>query len=422
MYSSAVVAIAVVFAIYLGGSFRPKTQEITVNKERSTATSLHIKTLEDKVQSSPSNASLRIQLTEAYLQKVRETADTQYYVKAEKNMEVVTKLEPNNPEIAATKASIAYGRHDFKSGLVFAKQALALNPNHAAYHGLVGDGEVELGNYPEAVTSFQDMVNIRPDLSSFNRVAYVRELYGDIEGAQNSLQSAAKSGSSFSENVAYTYSELGKLYIRSDLDKAENSFNHSLEIVPNYEPALEGLGKVAFARNDYNKAKGYFERALDSLPIAQYALDSGDTFLALGTTQKANQSYQLARLAYERSEAAGVDTDLEMALFLADHTTELDLALNKAESAHRNRPNIFAADTLSWVYYKRNDITEAKKYSLEALRLGEHDPLILFHAGMIANKNNELQEARKYIDKALKVNPYFSLQYAATARDILKNP
>jgi tetratricopeptide (TPR) repeat protein len=160
---------------------------------------------------------------------------------------------------------------------------------------------------------------------------------------------------------------------------------------------------------------------MDSLPIAQYAIDLGDTFLALGDTQKANQSYQLARLAYEKSEAGGVDTDLEMALFLADHTIDFDLALTKAEAAYKDRPNIFAADTLSWVYYKRNAIAEAKKYSTEALRLGEHDPLILFHAGMIAKKNNEPLEARRYIDKALKTNPYFSLQYTAIAKDFLKN-
>ncbi len=76
------------------------------------------------------------------------------------------------------------------------------------------------------------MVTKKPELSSFNRVAYIREIYGDIDGAKAALVSAISAGSSFSENVAYSQVELGKLYMRNDLAKAQSSFEEALQTYP----------------------------------------------------------------------------------------------------------------------------------------------------------------------------------------------
>ncbi len=57
--------------------------------------------------------------------------------------------------------------------------------------------------------------------------------------------------------------ELGKLYIRHDLDKAGRAYQEALQTYPDYSPASEGLGKVAFARKDYTKAEKHFQEAFD---------------------------------------------------------------------------------------------------------------------------------------------------------------
>ena len=45
----------------------------------------------------------------------------------------------------------------------------------------LGDAQTELGNYDKAAEAYQKMVNLRPDLSSYNRAAYFRFLYGDAD-------------------------------------------------------------------------------------------------------------------------------------------------------------------------------------------------------------------------------------------------
>ncbi|HSH55778.1 MAG TPA: tetratricopeptide repeat protein [Candidatus Limnocylindrales bacterium] len=379
-----------------------------------------IQSLESRVQSNPKDADALVKLANAYLQKVRETADTSYYAKAEKAVNTAAQVDSKNPEIFATRAAVAYGRHDFKKGLELSQQAVALNPNRAAYHGLVGDGQLELGKYSEAIAAYQAMINIRPDLGAFNRIAHVREIYGDIEGAKTALTSAIQASSGYPENVAFSQVELGKLHLRTSIDEAEASFKQALATVPEYEPALHGLARVAVARGDTAMALKFAQQAALALPIAQYATDVGDIYSLRGDQKRAAQQYSLAKLAYQSSSKDGVNTDQEMALFLADNTREYEAALSKAQSAYQTRPNIYAADTLAWAHYKKGNNAEAKKFSQEALRLGEHDPLILYHAGIIAIQNDEPTEAKRYLTKALEIHPHFSIMHVPIAVEELK--
>jgi Flp pilus assembly protein TadD len=127
----------------------------------------------------------------------------------------------------------------------------------------------------------------------------------------------------------------------------------------------------------------------------------------------------LAQIAFDQSSSGGVNTDLEVAAFLTNHDRELPSALTIAESAALARPTITSADTLAWALYKNNRFAEAKNYSDLALRLGEHDPLIVFHAGMIAHALGDTVEAKRLLTKALELHPHFSIQYAPVARDTL---
>ena len=42
--------------------------------------------------------------------------------------------------------------------------------------------------YADALHTVQTMVDMRPDLSSYSRASYVRELHGDVTGAIEAMQ------------------------------------------------------------------------------------------------------------------------------------------------------------------------------------------------------------------------------------------
>ncbi len=378
-----------------------------------------IQRLDQAIAADPQKVNTYISLSQAYLQKVRETADASYYEKINDLMLKAEKLEPKNTNIPAMRASVMLGRHHFKEAQAYAATAVSLAPDSNVNYGLLGDAQVELGEYKAAAASFQKMVNIRPDYSSYIRIAYIRELYGDIGGAKEALKSAIEFGSSFQENVAYAYVELGKLDMRDDVPMALREFEHATEIVPDYPPALEGLGKIAYFEGNKKMAEKYFQKAFTKLAVVQYATDLGDLYAQEGNSAKAKQYYALAELAFQTSAQSGVDTDLEESLFLSDHDIDPPNALAKARRAYVDRPSVYAADYFAWALYKNGEASEAAKYTKEALRLGEVDPLILFHQGLIAIKNGDTKTGEKYLSLSHVINPRLSLLQNNTATNSL---
>lgn len=354
-----------------------------------------------------------IALASLYLQKIRETSDASYYTKIDELMNTAQQIDPKDGDVLAIRASVALGRHDFKKGYIEIQKALALNTSRSAYWGLKGDAEIELGLYKEAVQSFQKMVDLRPDFSSWSRIAYIRELYGTVDGAKSALTSAISSGSNYPENIAWAYVEQGKLDMRSNPTTALADFGNALTVLPSYTQAMEGIGKAEFALGNSTEAETYFMRAYTGLPLAQYAVDLADLYSIRGDTTKSKQHLALAQVAYDTSRASGVNTDLEESLFMSDHDIDLAQAVEKARRAYMERPSVYGADYLAWALYKNGAIVEASQLSPEALRLGTVDPLILYHQGLIARALGDMIHAKAYLTKSYELNPHFSLLYAA---------
>src|SRR5205085_2357239 len=150
-------------------------------------------------------------------------------------------------------------------------------------YGVVGVAQIELGKYDEAVSTFQKMVDLRPDLSSYSRVSYARELYGDVPGAIEAMQQAVSAGSPAAENTAWTRVQLGNLYFNSkQLDKAEAEYNNALHGYPDYLHALAGLAQVRAAQGNLDDAIRLYKQALAIVPLPQYLTALGDIYTLKG--------------------------------------------------------------------------------------------------------------------------------------------
>jgi tetratricopeptide (TPR) repeat protein len=253
-------------------------------------------------------------------------------------------------------------------------------------------------------------------------VAYARELYGDQEGAIEAMEFALQAGSPTPENVAWAHVQLGNLWFTSGkLEEAQKAYTHSTRTVNAYAPALAGQAKIAAARGDLEQAATLYKQAFNRMPLPEYAIALGDVYAAMGVRVKAEEQYDLVRDMDKLLRANGVDTDLEIALFNADHDIDLRMSLEKARAAYDARPSIHAADTLAWTLYKTGNYKEAQEYSSEALKLETRDPLKLFHAGMISKALGEKEQASTYLQQAVDLNPHFSLLYADEAAYTLKS-
>ena len=362
--------------------------------------------LESQLAQDPNNVTVALSVSDLYLQIIRETGDAELYKKIESVLMAVTSASTTDARILAKRAEVANGRHEFKEGLALITQASAIDPQAAAYFGIKTDAEIELGLYDKAQESLQKMVNLKPNFSSYTRIAYQRELYGDKEGALEALAAAISAGSIYRENIAWAHVESGKLLFNSNNEEAEKQFKQAIALYPNFAPALEGLGRIAYAGGNREEALRYLTLAFEKLLIAQYATTLGDFYTLEGDTAKAAQQYALANLAYKDSK--GVNVDLEYALFLANHGDVAE-SLVRAKRAYEARPSIYGAHVYAWALHKNNKSSEAEAKITEALRLGQYDPILLTHASVIYAANDKQSEAEVFLKKAKTLSSYGTL-------------
>jgi tetratricopeptide (TPR) repeat protein len=373
--------------------------------------------LQDQLRAAPDRSEAASLLGLAYLQKVRETGDPSYYPKAETLFNQALDHNEDDLEALIGLGTLALARHDFAGALEWGQKAVKLNPYHAAAYGVIGDAQIELGRYDEAVATFQQMVNLRPDLTSFTRVSYARELYGDVHGAINAMERAAQAGAGRAEHVAWTHVQLGNLLFNSgDFDGAEARYDASLQTLDGYVYGLAGLAKVNAARGDFPTAITLYQHVIQTMPLAEFVIALGDVYTAAGQPDEAASQYALVDAMQALYRENGVDTDVEMALFEVDHNRNLDEAVKQAQAGYKRHPSIRAADVLAWTLFKTGNLTDAQKYSNEALRLGTKDALLLFHAGTIQSALGNRDAAIGYLQQALAINPHFSLIYADQAQ------
>jgi tetratricopeptide (TPR) repeat protein len=360
------------------------------------------------------------ELAAAYLQKVREVGDPSYYPKVEELLSSAIHHDPKDSEATTLMGTLTLARHQFAEALMWGQKAHALVPYASRPLGVISDAQTQLGRYPEAIDSLQQMVNLRPDLSSYSRVSYLRELYGDVPGAIDAMKMAISAGGPVPENVAYTEVLLGNLYFNAGkLSDAEAQYQRALRDLPGYVQGIAGIASVRAAQKKYGEAAGLYQRAIDIYPVPQYVIALGDVFAASKNSKRAGETYDLAAAEQALFRANGVDLDQELALFSADHKRNLPAALAAARRAVRDRPNAVTVDSLAWTLYETGDYSGALEASRSAHRLGTLDALYFFHSGMIEARLGMKGQARTDLSKALQINPYFSVLYGQQARQTL---
>lgn len=384
------------------------------------ATDQLIESLQARLRAAPNDWQAYSQLSLAYLQKARETGDPTYYQKAEGVLDKALTLQPDDYTAISAMGELNLARHQFREALEWGQRARQLNPDRTYAYGVITDAQVELGQYEAAVETLQAMVDLRPDPSSYSRISYLRELHGDTAGALDMMQRAVTGGSPNHENTAWTRTQLANLYFNSGhLDQAEIEYRRTLADRPGYVYALAGLGRVRTAQGRIDEAIALLTEASQATPLPEFVIALGDVYLVAGQPDAAQQQYDLVRVIQQLYQANGVDVDLELALFEADHGGDPATTVRQARAAFARRPSIQAADVLAWALYQAGDYHEARTFSEQALRLGTKDALKLFHAGMIAYHLGDEAQARDYLERALTINPHFSIRYADEARRTL---
>src|SRR5215471_14086785 len=266
-------SVLLVLILTAGCSREPKTLPVHSSTLAWSGNERAIPKLQENLKSEPKNPDLNAALGQAYLQKARETGDPSYYTKGEQLFERTLDSNADHVEALIGKASLAMSRHQFAKARDIALRAAEINVYSAAARGILADAYVQLRDYDNAVRALDEMVRIKPNLSSYSRISYIRELKGDSDGAIHAMKMAIQAGAPDAENTAWCIVQLGNLYLgRGQPSTAEVAFRAALRRFPKYVHAYSGLAKVAAARKDYDLAVDYYQKAVEVMPSPEFLI------------------------------------------------------------------------------------------------------------------------------------------------------
>jgi tetratricopeptide (TPR) repeat protein len=346
--------------------------------------------------------------------EARVTGNYAYYDKAAmKLVNDALNIDANNFEALTLKSLVYMSQHHFADGLASALKARNIISYNAFVHGILVDGYVEMGDYNMALLAAQNMMDIRPDLRSYARASYLREIYGDYLGAIEAMKMAIDAGAPGDEATEWSRIQIGHLYENiGDLKNAEMNYQIALTERPGYMHALAGMARLSLASKDYSRAIYYYQLAAKDAVDGAFKEDMATVYFLAGQKEKATKLTKeviddLEKNAQEANadESIGHYADKELAYAYLS-INNFDKALEHALLEYNRRPkNIEVNETVAWMYFKKGEAAKALPFLKAALITKSNNPTLLCRAGLIYAKTGDAVTAKKLLQQGLQANP-----------------
>ncbi len=356
-----------------------RTKGVGTAEEQALATSRYGE-ITTEISKDPKAAKPRLQLAELFMWEARITGEHGHYYPAA--LEMIESVLTQNPtpdetfQALSYKASVLLSLHEFGQALKVAEKAVALNPYNAQIYGALVDAHVELGQYTKAVEMADKMVSIRPDLRSYSRISYLREIHGQVDGAIEAMEMAVKAGLPGTEEAAWARLTLGELFARYDQpDKALEQYQRILAERPGYPFAIAAMADLAADAGEHAKAEKLLKEAIALIPEVGFYHQLAELYGKMERTKEKDALVAEMLVMLADDEASGHKMGLEYASLHIELTNDYNKALEYAQAEYQARPeNIDVNKVLANVYLKLNQPEEAQAYLKRAKVTQSQDP------------------------------------------------
>ena len=255
---------------------------------------------------------------------------------------------------------------------------------------------MEQGVLTEAVSAYQKMIDLKPDLHSYSRAAHLRWLKGDVEGAMELMKMAAQASSPLDpESAAWTHSRVA-FYLFQTGGRAEAArwLEAALKFQPDYPAALLLRGRIELADGKTPAAIEILSKACELNPLPEYQWLLADALAAAG------RNAEVRELESRLEKRGASDDPRTFALFLATRDRQTVKALDLAREEIKTRADVFTHDALAWALVRSGEIDAARDEMPLALSEGTRDGRLFFHAAVIAFEAGQNAEAADWQQKA----------------------
>jgi tetratricopeptide (TPR) repeat protein len=408
------LSIALLLTLVTGLGFaqsRPEPAAITLSPaERTIAQAQRL------IEKNPKNFEAYNALALAFSRRARETSDVAFYTRGEEALDKSFEISPDNFDGRRTHVWLLLGRHEFAAAREEAKILNQKMPDDVMIYGFLTDANVELGDYPAAEKAAQWMLDLRPaNLPGLTRAAYLRELYGDIDGAIELMTMAYESTPpSEWEDAAWILTQIAHLKLATgQTNEAERLLQQALTMFPAYHYALGNLAKVRIQQKRYGQAVDLLQQRYKAAPHAENLFDLAEALQLSGRTDEAQQAFkEFERKSLLETKRAD-NSNHELIFYYADYANDPAQALQVAQMEYARRQDVFTRDSYAWALFKNGRYKEASEQIQTALNVGIRDARIFRHAGEIALKSGNAEQASHYLQLAAYLNTIGSEQARA---------
>ncbi|MBS0151317.1 MAG: tetratricopeptide repeat protein [Nitrospira sp.] len=351
----------------------------------------------DAVKFNPQLGDARTALAQIYL--AEGSADL-----ALEQAQAAIQINPRNVQ-AAVVAGTAYLRKGdlAKSRKVFEAiaQAAPKEPIGPYNLGLVARAEK---NTTKALAYFEEALAKRP--TAFEPILQIVS----IKSAQGKTQEARERVIKQLEtapNSPLLHNLVGQLWLNAkDPAQAEQSFKTAIEIDGSALAPYLNLAQLYYQTGKVDQSVIEYQTILAKTPNAPAAL------MMLGIIHEGRKEYDKAKERYDqilKLNPRFAPAANNLAWLIAEQGGNLDVALSHAQTAREQRPeDPSIADTLGWIYYKKNASLLAVSLLKEAADKLPNEPLVHYHLGMAQARNGEAAAAKQALQTALKLNQHFT--------------
>lgn len=299
--------------------------------------------------------------------------------KAKLELDGILKVAPNSPDAKFQLGMIKFREKNYKEADEIFREMRASNPSDN--RGLVGHLETQVAqnDLSGAISTMEAEIQRAPDRQDYqlflaNTLVRAQRYDDAIRQFKQLIDKSPKSSD--------LYGRLGETYrFKGDLNSAIESFRTATALDPNDHTSMLRLALLLDGLGRRDESKTLYEKVIKIRPEEGAALNN---------------------LAYIKAEEG---TDLDQALSLAQ----------RAKQVYPQDPNI--ADTLGWVYIRKNLSEDAIRVYREIVGKNPTNPTYRYHLAMALHQKGDRANARKECEVALQNNP--SKEESAKIRELL---
>ena len=251
------------------------------------------------------------------------------------------------------------------------------------------------------------MLDLRPgNLPALTRAAYLRELFGDIDGSLELMNMALESTAPGEvEDRAWILTQMAHLELsRGKPAKSEQYLQQALVLFPGYHYALGNLAKVRIQQQRYDQAVQLLQQRYQAAPHAENLFDLAEALQLAGRSDESRRAFAEFEQKSLLETNRGDNSNRELIFYYADYAHQPAKSLEVAQREFARRHDVYTLDSYAWALHVNGREQEARREIEEALAVGIRDPRLIRHAGEIALATGDRAAAEKYLHQVAELN------------------